>query len=161
MVKNFDRDGSIGRPIWVSDVSRRYSTARMDALLPLQHSVPIEQLEFAPFCYFQSGTPEAFLQSMRSQTGLDTHLLHRGRQLVLSTELLNVVKADFSYLRAKNRGAHGPIQDGDGRCTEYSLIKIDIIMHIRQKIRYYRIYKWILRLFIKSTRGIINYLLDC
>ena len=123
MVKNFDRDGSIGRPIWVSDVSRRYSTARMDALLPLQHSVPIEQLEFAPFCYFQSGTPEAFLQSMRSQTGLDTHLLHRGRQLVLSPELLNVVKADFSYLRAKNRGAHGPIQDGDGRCTEYSLIE--------------------------------------
>ena len=123
MLQQFDSKDAIGRPIWVTDMSRRYSTVRNQSLLSLEHSVPLSELEFAPFCYFQSGETQDFARSMRSQSNRNTYVLHRGRQLHLSEESLNIVRADYSYLRASNRGAHGPIQEGDGRCTNLSLIE--------------------------------------
>lgn len=123
MLENLNTERRVGQPIWVTDVSRRYSLNRLNSLQSSMNSQQITGLDFAPFCYFQAGEPSEFARSMRSNVGRDTYVIHRGQQLELDPSSLKKVVVDYSYLRTSNRGAHGPINQGDGRCTSYSLIE--------------------------------------
>ena len=115
------QDGPKSLPISVvvTDTSRRYSSTRLQTLAPSQSIKQLDRLHFEPLCYFLSLSDKQWSDRFSRSTG-DVYVVHRGRRLDGGETYF---QRDFSWIRSPNRGAHMPINSGDDRCTERSLIE--------------------------------------
>ena len=120
----------------LTDSSRRYSKRKIKALFTeknLLQEGQIDRIHFETLCYFLSITGEELPRALQTCFAPDAtsmhrlnglYVVHRGRHVLLEAAQLDWLRREFSWIRGgEGRGAHMPINLGDGRCSERSLLE--------------------------------------